>query len=298
MSISKIIDSLNYNEFNNEKTCLMITGYNRPDYMKEVVESLNICNELENIPVFIFLDGGYNSLQKQNAVECSKIIFKNKFLKMREYNYGCERNVLNSIYYIFNELNFENIFILEDDLVVCKNYFKYIFSNFKKIKLFDESAGMFQGWNKCTLNPEEKKHNLGKYEIDNGEHLWGYLLTKETWQKILPIVDKYKVILDSATSKENFKKELETSLYSEICKLYLSLLKQYNLENQDIYKRYTQKPINPGQDEIIAFAMKCVGLKRYYPVVNRCKYIGKVGLHSTEIDYKNLQLDKVVLDIY
>jgi len=290
--------NLSYEEFDDEKTALVVTAFNRPDYLESVVNSLNECSELTNIPIFFFLDGGIKSKQKENATKASNLKFKNKFLKAHKFNMGCERNVLNSIYYLFEELKFENIFILEDDLVVCKNYFKYVFKEYKKINNNNNRCGMYQGWNKCLLSADNKKYRLEEHEINNGEHLWGYLLTFNTWQKIKPIVDRYYSIINAAPQGENFKFYLENVLYGNICNLYKTLINEFNITDKKILERYNSLPINPGQDEIISFSMRCVELDRYFPVVNRCKYIGKEGLHSTEKDFNQLNLNKVELDVF
>ena len=51
----------------NVKTAVSISAYNRPEYFKQVVESLEKNLESSFLDFYFFLDGGQESAQQENA---------------------------------------------------------------------------------------------------------------------------------------------------------------------------------------------------------------------------------------
>lgn len=293
--IQKIITNLNYSEFDNEKTAVMITAYNRPQYFEKVVDSINYCEELKNIPIFVFLDGGTLSTKNENIEICKKIKFKNKFVIVREKNYGCERNILSAFKMMFNDLNFNFLFVLEDDLVLSKNYFRFVYDEYKKIKQEDLNLGIYQGWNKCLLNKEEKKHKLQENIHSIDEHYWGFLWEKETFKKIEKYFDQYMELLVDIPYDPRYK-NIRDSKFLEILNLHNKFSANKINSNYYAIEKIKNLKIALGHDAILDLALYLEDLKRYLPIVNRSVCIGKEGVHQYPGLWETMELSKVILD--
>lgn len=309
MNLSKIkehISSLDYSKFDNKKTAVIVTAFNRPQYYRQVVESINQSDELENIPIFIFLDGGILAKTKENIEISKNIIHKNKFVLSRNKNYGCDRGILLSLKMIFNDLKFDFCFVLEDDLVLGKNYFSYVFEEFKKIKEKDPNAGMFQGWNKCLLSYEEKKTKKDIIVSCIDEHFWGYILEKEVFKQTEIFLDQYLDVLSELPFDHTWKNYRDSRLGGKIRTLYRNILKEIDEKEiqkvyekqhiEDMFNRYTSSNIGLGQDTMFELALFVKRKKRFFPLVNRAICVGEVGLHQYPGLWQQMNLDKVRLE--
>lgn len=309
MNLNKIkenISLLDYSKFDNKKTAVMITAFNRPQYYKQVIRSINQCDELENIPIFIFLDGGILAKTKENIEISKNIIHKNKFVLPRNKNYGSSRGILSSLNLIFKELEFEFCFVLEDDLVVGKNYFNYVYENYKKIKQKDKNIGTFQGWNKCLLSFEEKEEQKNLIVDSIDEHFWGYIMEKNVYEDIEHILKKYESLLKEMPYDHTWKNYRDQFLSPKIRNFYKNLLIEKN--NELLEKQFTENflsyatkkfsgdTVGLDQDSIIELALFLEGKKRYFPIVNRSLCIGEVGLHQYPGLWQQMDLDKVKLE--
>ncbi len=299
-NIQKILTEIRNKNAFNENIALFLSVYNRYFYFEKVVEAINNCNELENIPIFIYQDNGIKSTKKENLEVAKKIKHKNKFFIQRDKNFGCERNITYGFFDMFEKYNFDKIFVIEDDLVICKNYFNYLFSSYNNIKVNDPSIGMFQGWNKCLLSLEQKKQKLSNYEKNIDEHLWGFIWEKSTFLKIKPHLVNYLSIFSEQpyNTESNYFRDMHLrekikSLYKG---MYIGSPHKDSIPNH-VIKRFLENSVPClSQDGVIEFSLFVEGYSRYFSTINRSVCIGQTGQHQTPGMWQQMDLSKVKLD--
>lgn len=286
--------------FDNKKVAINIPLYNRPEFFSKLVLSMNSCEELEEIPIFIFNDGGYKSKLQENIEIIKKIKFKNKFLIKRNTNFGCEKNIMSSLDIVFEELGFDYVFLIEDDLILSKNYFKFCFDSFKKIKNeIDEKIGIFQGHSLCFLDSEEKKKKANLFENSGDLHHWGILMSKEAYTAIKQTLEQYYKIIYSLPNDGRANINIINN------KIAINNIFDFIIENSksqfpekiknDYYKKQNSHS-TLGWDGAFLLALISSGYTRYNSVVNRLKNVGIYGDHFSPVDFENMNLNKIALD--
>lgn len=287
--------------FNNKKVAVFITAFNRPQMLEKVVDSINLSDELENIPIFIYLDGGAKAKQEECLEIVKKIKFKNKFLIKRSTNFGCDRNTIAMFNDMFVELGFDFAFHVEDDFVFCKNYFKYCFDEFNRIKTsIDPDIGVYQGFSICFLTPEEKKQKSTEVTTTEKDHLWGCLYSKEAYLALKSRIKDYEDIVDkfpvNGFSKEYMLQIANTAIascYNEIFDQSQQPMSEY--VQKTFYNKFNEH-FTAGWDGAFVLGLACTKFKRYMPTVNRMINVGDVGHHYSKAAFEFHNLHKITLD--
>ncbi len=287
-------------DFNNEKVAVAITAYDRPEYYKQCVHAINKCPELEQVPIFIFLDGGSKSKSKENLELSKNIKFKNKFVLKRNVNFGCEKNILDVFKTIFEDLEFDYLFLLEDDIVVGKNYFKSCFEAYKDIyNNIDKTIGIFQGHSLCQMPTEEKKRYINNYELSGDLHHWGILISKKAYNEIKIKLKQYIDLIFSLPNDGNSNINIIKNKFI-INNIFDNILNNSTGEIPNkIYKDYYNKQNSHctlGWDGAFLICLLSCNMKRYNFVVNRMINIGREGSHFSKKEFEQMNLHKMELE--
>ena len=288
-------------KFDNKKVAVFLTAFNRASMLEKVVESINLSEELENIPIFIYLDGGTKSKQDECLEIAKKIKFKNKYVIKRSVNFGCDKNTFEMINDMFVHLNFDYAFHVEDDFIFCKNYFKYCYDEFKRIKEeIDCNIGVFQGFSICLLNPEEKKQKILEVAPTEKDHLWGCLYSKDAYLALKNRISDYEAIVETFPTN-GFSKEYMLQIAKEsIAECYNSIFDNSQQPMSDYIKNTFYDKFNQhftaGWDGAFVLGLACTKYKRYMPTVNRMVNIGDVGHHYSKEAFTFHKLDQIKLD--
>lgn len=289
--------------FDNKKVAVAINLFNRLEGFEQYAEHLNRCDELENVPIIIFIDGGYKSKQKE-LIEKSKLIkHKYKYVIRRPENYGCERGFLNIFNTILCDLSFDYMFFIEDDIIVGKNCFKYLYTTFKQLKLNEPNLAIYQGYSFCIMDLEEKKKLLHEVEEAKVEHnigMWGFIMDKSSWIEIRNVLSKYEAICNTLPTNGTSHMAMITTHRKQVIETFNEIVEKYNLQENQLVKEKFYKKENEhctvSIDGAMALALIAANKKRYKPVVNRVLNVGDTGAHFTKEIFKNLKLDQMALD--
>ena len=287
--------------FDNKKLCVFLTTFNRPEMLQKVVESMNLCDELENIPIFIYLDGGRNAKQEENLQIVKQIRFKNKFVIKRSVNFGCDKNTIEMFNDVFDRLNFDYAFHVEDDFVFCKGYFKYCFNEFKRVqKEIDKNIGVFQGFSICFLTPEDKKQKLDAVIPTEKDHLWGCLYSRECYLSIKNKLSEYEKIVQKFPTN-GFSKQYMIEVAKEtiaVCynNIFDNSQQPMSKYIEDTFYNKFHQHFTAGWDGAFVLALASTKYKRYMPVVNRMINIGDVGHHYSKEAFQFHKLHEIKLD--
>ena len=115
---------------NSYSPLLGVFAYNRPSHFKRLLISLE---NFKIDQIILFIDGPKNQVDKVNQLyivnmaKTSRLNFK---IIKRKKNLGLKQSLLNGIDYMAKNSNYFTI--LEDDIVVYENFFKFHYKNLIK----------------------------------------------------------------------------------------------------------------------------------------------------------------------
>jgi len=164
------------------RTAVAIFAYRRPDHLKMTLKSLFLNNELKHTDLIFFCDGPKNKkeFQKTNEVIsiCKSITFKNKKMYIQSKNIGLANSIKNGVDIVFNKLNYKQIIVIEDDLILGKNFISFCLKSLKYYKS-EKNIGSITGYNFLGLVDTKDKPCL-TYRHSS----WGWATWNNVWNKI------------------------------------------------------------------------------------------------------------------
>ncbi|WP_320664923.1 methyltransferase, TIGR04325 family [Prochlorococcus sp. MIT 1223] len=165
---------MNYSE---NDTAIICFAYNRPYHLKLCLNSLLENEESKDLPFILYLDGVRNASDKEYSESIVGLInklsgFKSIKLIRRERNYGLYKSLTLGITEAFKEYN--SLIILEDDIVVCKNFLRYMIQGLSIYEKKKEVASI-HGY----LPPI--KDELPSSFFLRGADCWGWATWKDRW---------------------------------------------------------------------------------------------------------------------
>lgn len=166
-----------------ENTPVLLFGFNRPFHTKKTLDSLSNCYEANKIQLIAFIDGPRRASEKYKVENVIKIIksysgkFKNIEIHSSSSNKGCDSSIKDGINEAFK--SYERIIVLEDDIIVGKNFYK---SMDKALKHNDNQKKIFQinGFN-FNVPKLINKQNLNKFFLFRVQFTWGWGTWKDRW---------------------------------------------------------------------------------------------------------------------
>ena len=248
-----------------------IISWNRPQYLKELLESLEK-NVLDDLEFHLFQDGHICKFTgvvktKKKLIEDSVKLFKksklpNKEVHMQEKNVSAAINQFEAMRFLMK--NYEQFIFLENDVIVSKNFLslmKRVLLQFKD----DERIACISPGFKLMCYPDDIDYFANKLMLADG-HFWA----EACWSK------KWKVVED------------EYMAYYDIVKG-----RPYNQRNDieinSLFKRSGIKRSATSQDNGKDWAILKSGMRRARFIVNRATGIGDYGIHSTPAKLKKMQ---------
>jgi hypothetical protein len=276
--------------FSSPKIAVSVIGYNRVDYFSETIRCIESCYESNNLDFYFFLDGGDNS--KKNELE--KIVkdsqIHKKTIIKRPKNYGLHANILDSRKFLFENLEYEYVIELEDDMKFTPQFFKLLISlnNWAK-KNFNDVYGV-KLFSFCRLSKSEKIAKLNHVFKDAGHR--GMMHSKEGWFKNKKYYDYYLAYA--------YEKKFPDLNW------FIKIFEDRNYKIQDEYNyckilNLLKKNSWPlGQAGLTLILNLTSGGLMISSVVNRLIDIGVIGdnMHKKIFDllYKNISLDSFEID--
>lgn len=185
---------------------VVIFSYNRIDNIKKLLKSLNRNFEFKKSDLHIFQDN-YRDLDDKNKVinvinYLKKLRSKKQFnLVIREKNFGLAKNIIQGVSQVLKK-NSSAIF-LEDDLIVSKNFLKFMNLNLTYYKN-QKKVWHISGWNyNVNFNVEEDAY------FTRGMNCWGWGTWRDRWKYF---EKKPNVIIKSWTKNKIFRFNFDNSI--------------------------------------------------------------------------------------
>lgn len=241
-------------------------SFNRPDYFKQQIQSIEKSEYLENYHFHLFQDGWVNhATQKvvarpQDILECISIFEKaqipHKFnaLSFDKTNWGIAINQYQGLDALCN--SYEAVLLLEDDVVLSPYWFrlgKLLLEKYKDRK------------DVYSFSPGFKKEGTDLSALASRNlHHWCDIFWSERWLRIEPLFLQYYELV----------KDID-----------------YRYRPHTDIMRFFEKVGNPqqgvtSQDSAKYWALTKKGMHRRYFTCNRALYIGKRGQHFVPSFYE------------
>jgi hypothetical protein len=246
-----------------KKIGIGIISWNRPSYLKQLLESLEK-NNLSDTYFDLFQDGFIckftgKEVANPKDISASIKIFHDSKLPNKSY---CIRNQNVSV--AINEFEamqtlskkYEYFIFLEDDVILSSNFIVVMKKLLKQFENDKRVACISSGF-RLLCKESKIKQNLDRLIFKRG-HFWA----EACWSKKWEIIGRYYMP-------------------------YYNLVKEkpYSRRNEDIIKRLFNdsgiKMMTTSQDQGKDWAIIKSGMRRVTLIVNRATGIGDLGIHST-----------------
>lgn len=259
---------------------IAVLSFKRPDYLKQVLESLKAQTggSLEGRGIHLFQDGAVNRYSRIRyardediaaSVEVFRSIFPEGQVHASPDNIGVCENYRRAEQTLFEDLDADIGYFFEDDLVLSPVYLEMM------DRLADWASRMpnvayFAAYGDYYASAEDREAR--KAELTTLDHHWGFGLLRRHWRQINALLGPYYEIVCG----EDYSRRDHRRIY-------------------DLYRPYKASPRASSQDAAKAFACDRLGLWRANTVVSYAKYIGDSGQHMTREAYDALGYGKTIV---
>ena len=191
-----------------------IFAFNRPQHLSNCLNSIAKNPNIESFSFVIFVDGPRNEKEKEKVertIEVAKSY--DNILKLEivtnEKNLGLSRSLIGGINKILEET--DKIIVIEDDLIVSKNFLDYMRKGLEKYEL-DQNVASIHGFTYDFLEETDASYFL------RGADCWGWGTWKNRWDSVEWSSEKL--------AKELKEKKLESSFDLDGAYPYMKLLER------------------------------------------------------------------------
>ena len=262
----------------NLKSAILLLGFNRTDYFQQVISSLEKNVEAFNHDLHIYLDGGPKSKQEEivKIVKSSK--FENATYVLRDSNWGIGRHLIDARRTLFDQLGYDRILLLEDDMVLAPTYVETVFAISDWSTKYDD-VGTVMAYN-INHDSEDLQIQQMNQVIATNRHFWGYVITKKVWDEIKHIIYEFE---QNYLLKYTYTNRPHRRIRWFFMRKWLSkgrLEKQNCLVPSDcVVAPFPNLPfrVATSQDAITALALWHHGYSRITTRVSRAEYVGIEG---------------------
>jgi len=243
------------------KKAIVLMAYNRPDYF--IQTCLSVKPQVTDEDVIIFLDGAVNTEKGESSAGNAKLVersraialevFPNARIYQNSVNAGCGLQWAAMLSTVFDFLHYDEIIVIEDDLVLSKYYIDTVNKMLYKFK-DDFRVGMVSAFSE--RNKEEHDPYLDC--LTTCGHLWGVGVWKSRWAMWRDNMAEWSKV---------FHKHKE----SDIEKV---------LEHvRSLGGKKTEGSVNDSLLYNVMLKNKQIPIST---VANCAKYIGEIGAHGTK----------------
>ncbi|MDP6333003.1 MAG: hypothetical protein QF479_00035 [Candidatus Poseidoniaceae archaeon] len=275
------------------KTAIATFGFGRPEYFARMLTSLGKCPEIIDgtLDVFHYLDGGEGSEQShlQSIIEESGIPYHS--IISRPVNYGVGRQLIGARREIFDQLDYDRLVMVENDVELNPTYFTTLLNLSNWSQQFSD-IGPVQVWNVEQGGEEELRPCLNQVELTN-RHFVTYCITKQVWNAIKSTLYDYE-------AKYLLKKTYANRPHYRIRAFMKRILRRPVTAPQGDklsppseaishpFPKISWRKTPTSQDAITSLALHQAGLFRLTTRVSHAFYFGELGVHCTPEVYAEM----------
>ena len=281
------------------RSAILLLGFNRIDYFTKVLSSLEKNKAAYEHDIFVYVDGGPNAKQEEikQLIKTSK--FSDATIVCRANNWGIGRHLIDARRHLFDELKYDRVLLLEDDLVLGENYVETVFKISNWASKYDD-IGTITAYN---INPAsiEQQSKQENQLIATNRHFWAYVITKQVWDEIKHIIYAYEMRFLSKSTYTNRAHRRIRWLFMRKWINRARIMKENRLvPDKCVTPPFPKIPfrIATSQDAITALALWHHGYHRITTRVSRAEYIGIEGYSFSPEVYESQGFHKQNLGDY
>lgn len=258
---------------------IAVIGFNRPDYLRQVLASLRAQQGVEIERIALFQDGAANMRSGIRYAEDAKIaeniavfgdLFPDGEVFPSKDNLGIAENINRAERWMFEDLDAEAGIIFEDDLVVTPHYIASL-NRMIDVALVDRRIGYVACYgNHWTPLIIQEIDPIGYIRLDFN---WGFGITKRQYEANKPYLDQYLTLIRARDYLQPDEEALRELLLT-----------------WDVRAR-----LLPVQDAIRNAICWKTGAIKLNTNVCLGKYIGAKGVHHDQGHYDNMEYGETEL---
>lgn len=261
------------------KTAILLLGFNRVDYFEQTLHALQANEAAHACDLHVYLDGGEKARQSElvQLVEASS--FENPTFVLREENWGIGRHLIDARRMLFDELSYDRILLLEDDMLLAPSYVQTVLDLSDWSQQFSD-VGTVMGYN-INHDSTELQTQQMQHVVATNRHFWGYVMTREVWDIIKHIIYDFEI---KYLSKNTYRDRSHFKIRWLFMRSVMSKKRQTRGGKNLIPEQCLTPPFpkiprkSPtSQDAITALALWHHGFGRITTRVSRAEYIGVEG---------------------
>ena len=258
---------------------ILLLGFNRVDYFGQTFAALQANDAAHDCDLHVYLDGGEKAKQDEIVALVKASTFENVNYVLRDKNWGIGRHLIDARRTLFDELNYERVILLEDDMILAPSYIQTVLDLSKWSQQYcDVGTVMAYNINADSLEQQQSQH---QHVIATNRHFWGYVLTRDVWQIIKPIVYDFE---SKYLMKTSYAKRSHFRIRWMFMRSWMSKKRQARSGKRMVPDECLSAPFpkiprkSPtSQDAITALALWHHGFARITTRVSRAQYIGVEG---------------------
>ena len=258
---------------------ILLLGFNRVDYFGQTLAALQANDAAHDCDLHVYLDGGEKAKQDEIVALVKASTFENVNYVLRDKNWGIGRHLIDARRTLFDELNYERVILLEDDMILAPSYIQTVLDLSKWSQQYcDVGTVMAYNINADSLEQQQSQH---QHVIATNRHFWGYVLTRDVWQIIKPIVYDFE---SKYLMKTSYAKRSHFRIRWMFMRSWMSKKRQARSGKRMVPEECLSAPFpkiprkSPtSQDAITALALWHHGFTRITTRVSRAQYIGVEG---------------------
>ena len=249
-----------------------ILAFNRPQYLRRLVASLEMQTDLCDCEFHLFLDGAVNQASGKRRAEqkdidaCGRLFERarlpNKHIHRREHNVNIGSASLEATDMLAS--NYERIMQLEDDLVLSPDWFHLARILYEELEEHPDVYSFSPGFRRAGTHADDAA-NLGRI-VYAWHHMWCECFTADRWRRI-----------------RDYYMEFHAYIVGE------DYIERAGDPVRDFFDGLgMREDLACSQDGGREMAIRRSGMCRARCAVNRALGIGKQGIHFTPELYANM----------
>lgn len=187
---------------------IAVFTYKRLEKTINALESLQMCNGVQESDLFIFSDGWKNEEEKKKVLQVreyihslvSKSVFRTVCIVEQEKNIGLANSIITGVSKVLQQ--YDSIIVVEDDLVVAPNFLEFM-NNGLVFFEGDKTVGAITGYSQPIKELESYPYDI--YKSYSGSS-WGWATWKDVWENVDWEVKDYDEFKKNKAARRNFCK--------------------------------------------------------------------------------------------
>ena len=258
---------------------ILLLGFNRVDYFGQTLAALQANEAAHDCDLHVYLDGGDGARQEEIVALVKASTFENVNYVLRDRNWGIGRHLIDARRTLFDELNYDRVILLEDDMILAPSYIQTVLDLSQWSQQFCD-VGTVMAYNINGDSLEQQQSQLD-HVIATNRHFWGYVLTNDIWQIIKPIVYDFesKYLMNTSYAKRSHLRIRWMFMRSWMSKKRQTRSGKRMVPDECLSAPFPKIPRKSptSQDAITALALWHHGFTRITTRVSRAQYIGVEG---------------------